>query len=293
MADSAFVTTRVVLGADVAQNGTFTVSYPNSLEGGAFAGGVYHQMIANQRLYNAPVDFTIAFNQTSATITWKGANTLTAGTEVYVQLDQAGENLVAGVNRASRASVIRVDLGSPTASNDAALRANATYTGGAGAITLLAAGQTFDVPRNVIITSSGDDSAKTFTVVGKDEYGVAVSEVITGANAGVAAGVKAFKSVTSVTASGNAAANLKIGFGNVLGLPVHLPYTGAVLKELMDSASATAGTLVNGLSPLTASTTTTADVRGTYVPNTAPNGAHTYSLVIATANPTFLGSPQA
>ena len=44
---------------------------------------------------------------------------------------------------------------------------------------------TFDQPRNVIITSAGDDSGDTFTVTGTDETGTAQTEDITGADTGV------------------------------------------------------------------------------------------------------------
>ena len=39
---------------------------------------------------------------------------------------------------------------------------------------------TFDEPRNVTITSTGDDTGVTFTVTGTDETGAAQTEEITG-----------------------------------------------------------------------------------------------------------------
>jgi hypothetical protein len=281
-----------VLAAAVANTGTFTVAYPDGLTGGAFQGGVDHQLVVGQKLYKAPVDFTIAFGAAVATITWKGANPLAAGSAFRVQFDRTGSTDLPGTKRTAYAEIVNVELGEPIASNDASLRANAALAAG-GAIALLAAGLVFDIPRNLILTSSGNDSGLTFTAVGKDEYGAVLSEAITGANIGVAAGKKAFKSITSITASGAAAANLKIGFGNVLGLPVHLPAVGSILQELQDGVAAAAGTKVAGLNPLTASTTTTADTRGTYVPNVAPDGTKAYSLILALRNPTFLGVPQA
>src|SRR5262249_54376301 len=49
------------------------------------------------------------------------------------------------------------------------------------------------VARNVRITSGGNDTGITFTVSGYDVYGFPMSEAITGANAGIASGKKAFK----------------------------------------------------------------------------------------------------
>ncbi len=45
---------------------------------------------------------------------------------------------------------------------------------------------TTDTPRRVIVTSAGDDTNKTFTFTGTDWNGNAISEVLTGANAGAA-----------------------------------------------------------------------------------------------------------
>lgn len=288
----SFATSSGVLAAAVAQNGTFTVAFPDGLTGGAFQGGVDHQLTVNQKTYRAPVDFTVAFAAAQATITWKGANPLAQGSSFRVQFDRTGQTDLPGTKRTSIGELVNIELGMPIASNDASLRANAALAT-TGVFALLAAGLSFDVPRNVIITSSGNDTGVVFTVTGKDEYGVTTTEAITGANAGIAAGKKAFKSITTVSNNVAAAANVKVGFGNVLGLPVFLPAAGSILQELQDGVAAAAGTKVAGLNPLTASTTTTADPRGTYVPNVAPDGAKAFTLVAYLRNPTFLGVPQA
>ena len=64
---------------------------------------------------------------------------------------------------------------------------------------------TFDAGRVVTILSAGDDSAKSFTVVGTDVNGDSQTESITGANAGTATGSNYFKTVASITAVGNPA----------------------------------------------------------------------------------------
>jgi|TARA_R110002020_G_scaffold126590_3_gene284379 hypothetical protein len=73
---------------------------------------------------------------------------------------------------------------------------------------------TFDAGRIVTILSAGDDSAKSFTVVGTDVNGDAQTESITGANAGTATGSSYFKTVTSITAVGNPAGNVSAGINN-------------------------------------------------------------------------------
>lgn len=293
----SFATLEGVLASAVADAGTFSGSYPSGTGRGDFVNGAEHKLLVNQTLYAAPADFTIAFGASTWTITWSGGYTLAAESRYRVQLDMPGE--AATLLDASGDEVLNtvpvtpvwIDLGAPAASDDDALRAAASISA-AGDLTLLSAGQTFDVPRNVIITSAGDDSADTFTVTGTDAYGDTVVETITGANIGVAAGKKAFKTITTISASGASAGTVKIGYGDVLGLPVHLPVTSLVLKEIEDSAAATAGTLVAGLSVLTEATATNADVRGTYDPNSACDGSKSFQILAAVPNATFKGVPQ-
>ena len=73
---------------------------------------------------------------------------------------------------------------------------------------------TFDSGRVVTILSAGDDSAKSFTVVGTDVNGDSQTESITGANAGTATGTSYFKTITSITAVGNPAGNVSAGINN-------------------------------------------------------------------------------
>ena len=67
--------------------------------------------------------------------------------------------------------------------------------------------------RPSIVSSSADESGKTFTVVGTDLSGNAQTEVITGpaANATVL-GLKTFKTISSITPSANTTGNITIGF---------------------------------------------------------------------------------
>lgn len=280
-----------VLSADVANAGTFTVGYPTGFRLGDFRAGKDHKLVVAQKLFSCPNDFTVAYTSaTVITVTNNTGTTLRAGSTFRLQMDVGGVTPVPGVENAMYTQTIRVNFGAPVVSSATALRAAAAI-GAGGAITLLTAGQTFDVPRNVIITSAGNDSGRTFVVTGLDDYGSTTVENITGANAGVAAGKKAFKSITSISIDAAAAGNVSIGFGDVLGLPVWTPAT-AILKETQDGAAATAGTLVAGLSVLTKSTATTADVRGTYDPNAACDGARVFELDLVLADPTFTGNPQ-
>lgn len=74
---------------------------------------------------------------------------------------------------------------------------------------------TLDTPRRVIITSSGNDSAKTFTLRGTDWNGRTISETVTGANAGIAQSVYDYKTVTYVAISASSAGTVKVGTNGV------------------------------------------------------------------------------
>jgi len=74
----------------------------------------------------------------------------------------------------------------------------------------------------VTITSAGDDSGDTFTIVGVkvgDLTGAQTTEVVTGANAGEAKSTNYYSRVNSITASGASAGNVKIGHSVDLALP--------------------------------------------------------------------------
>jgi len=94
-------------------------------------------------------------------------------------------------------------------SADAAVGNNAALTiGGAladgGSVTLSNASK-------VTITSAGDDDEISFTIVGTDINSTAQTESLTGANAGVATSSKFFLTITSITAVGDPAGNVKAG----------------------------------------------------------------------------------
>ena len=295
-----------VLSADVADNGTRTISYPNSsitgyaTDAGTFKSGFRHQLMVGQNgPYYSPNDFALTFGTSTITITNRTEGTLRAGTPFRVSLERPGSATVKSdrlvVRRSAPCSVIQVNIGAPITADADGICA-AQDPSGAGNLTLNgvranSAGTlaTLDVPRNITITSAADDSALTFTVYGKDEYGVSMTETITGANATVAAGLKAFKTVSRVAVSGNSG-SVQVGFGDVLGIPFFLSDGDLVVKEMEDDTLRTNGTFVAGVQ--SEASATTGDVRGTYDPNSACNGSLTFRLFILTADPGYLGAPQ-
>lgn len=135
--------------------------------------------------------------------------------------------------------------------------------------------------RNVVITVTHATSvvAMSGTITGK-RFGKTLTEawsVTAGSTSKVFTGTKAFDFVSSITETvvADASANTIIsGTGIVLGLtsPVTIGGVGAAMKEVVDAAIVETGTLV------AASTAAAADPLGTYLPSTAPDGAHDYDV---------------
>lgn len=291
-------TIRGVLAAAVATAGTFTVGYPTGKDRGSFLQGVDHRLSVLGRVFVAPEDITVSFGATVATITYNGATTLPAGSQFFVQLDEVGSagpvfDAASGQQIYTPAELANLNLGSPgaAAANNILLSASVTaavltatvLTGAlvAGGVAVINA----RTGRNIVSAWTG---ASVLTVRGFDMYGKAMTE--SSASGITFAGKKAFKTVTSIQFSADVTL-CTIGTGNVIGLPVHVPNASMVLKESTDGAAAVAGTLVAGLAS-TKSTASTADIRGTYVPNAAPDGSKAYLLLTALSEPAYLGAAQ-
>jgi hypothetical protein len=108
----------------------------------------------------------------------------------------------------------------PLATADADGICQSQTPSGAGALTIngaLSSGgvATLDVARRVLITAVGNESGKTFTIVGTSYNGRVQSETITGPNATTAQSVLDYKTVTSVTISAAAANAVTIGTNGV------------------------------------------------------------------------------
>lgn len=135
------------------------------------------------------------------------------------------------------------------------------------------------ISRAVRITSGGNDSGITFLVVGYDLYGYRMTETITGANAGIATGKKAFKYIQSITPSGAAAGTVKVGTADIIGFPIRadfFAYTGITYNNTVIIAS----TGFTGAVTTSPATTTTGDVRGTYALQSASDGTKRIKVFI-------------
>lgn len=294
----SFDIVALTLGSAVANGGTFTAGYPAGRDSGAYTGGIDHQAATNTLglLKQTDGDISVSFGASSVTVTNSSGSTMPAGTEVWLQLDRIGADsdaAFADPDSMTEMQVIMVSLGAPdTADPDGyVVSQNLTSAGvfsvdttAAAALLAAALDGVADVPRNVVAAWTG---AAVLTITGTDKYGAVVVE--SSASGTSLAGKKAFKTVTGISSSANIT-GLTVGTGDVLGLPVFLPSLGHVTRELQDGAAATAGTVVAGVS--TTPTATTGDVRGTYDPNAACDGAKAFQLAIMFGDPAFKGRAQ-
>jgi hypothetical protein len=173
---------------------------------------------------------------------------------------------------------------------------NLTLTAGTGVTTTVTAEGTtlyvLDTPRGVSIDSSdAGDTTQTATFYGYDFYGQAMSEAIALNGTTQVNGQKAFKSIYRIAISAACAGNVNAGFTDVLGLPVRVTDVGYVISaKWAATLAADAGTFA-AADTTSPATTTTNDVRGTYVPSSAANGSR--RLVMAIALPALAVGPQA
>lgn len=319
-----------ILSSALAASGSVSsIGYPAGTTKGSFLFGTAHKIRAGNTSLSAPGDFTIALSDTTFAITLGSSeSTIPSGTKLLIQLDAGGDQDTerfasfrgSDVDRVELGEVIFLDLGNPlTADTDNMIKAatstelpNATTTtytpdtdgtspcDGVGPVVTVNGVKYWkqDVPRNITAAATHGSSvvAMTIVVTGLDEYGEDVVESLSIAATGTsqsAPGVKAIKYIRSIaiTSAGNATTNtLNVGFGDVLGLPVGLPKSGQVLKELQDGAAPTAGTVVAAVQSL--ATATTGDVRGTYDPNAACDGSKSFGLIVALKDPTWKGVAQ-
>jgi len=134
-----------------------------------------------------------------------------------------------------------------------------------------------DLPRAVQLTTASGTitTSRNLTVSGYDYYGQAMSEVIaTGTTSSAVANVKgkkAFFQITSIAVSGALPVAITVGTTDILGLPVRVFNVAYIASVKSNSTLATdAGNFV--AADTATATTTTGDVRGTYVPTTASDG---------------------
>jgi hypothetical protein len=295
----SFSTIQGVIPANVAPNGTFVTSYPSGTNEGTFVGGFNHSLNIEQINLQAPVAFTLTFAAGTITVTNLTTSTWPAGSNFWLGVESPGElNLSDSYYQTKPVGVVEakpvlVTLGSPAAASATAILAAVST---AGPSNLLPATVTLNTPRALnIVSSNAGDTTQTITITGKDIYGktITASAVLNGTTS-VNLPAKAFYSVSGVACSAATTGNISVGTRDVFGLPMFLPNSNLVYKELVNGvAPGNAGAFTAGAQTAGGSTKTTADVRGVYAPYGASDGATGFQFIAFLPDVGFLGMPQA
>lgn len=237
--------------------------------------------------------YTVSASQTAASATVVGAGNALLGDPA--PMDR-------GVGPLGRIYVWDVIPQALVANNIAAAQTPAaagslTLTAGTSVRSVVnAAGTTvlqLDCPRAVSVTTgTGSPTSRNFTVSGFDVYGQAMSEVIASSATQSTAvnGKKAFYQISGITVSGGTVVEVTVGTTDILGSPVRILDNAYIVHAGYNNVLAdNAGTAVAAVTAT--ATTTTGDVRGTFVPASATDGIK--RLVMTIALPAIAVGPNA
>jgi hypothetical protein len=123
---------------------------------------------------------------------------------------------------------------------DADYLATADTLAAAGFLTLVES--TITPPRFVTITSTGDDTGLTFTIVGVGPNGETQTELLAGANAGAATSTKTFASVTSIYSDGATDGDVEAGVDQA-GYSQWIPLDIYVPNQVTTISATVSGTI--------------------------------------------------
>lgn len=172
-----------------------------------------------------------------------------------------------------------------------AIDSTAAYVTFGSAGTLAAWNPGAGTGRNIVIKPSSNLDGGSFTVAGRDMYGYKMTETIAGGSTSLA-GRKAFKYVSSITNTTTpTSTGVSIGFGDVFGWPLAVPYTGLNTQAIaLGSAFGSTATvsLLSSVNVVLASTvatqtSSTPDVRGTYASSVASNATVRLQMIVVPA----------
>ena len=281
----------------VSTNDSQTIPYPTGRTAASYGTNGDHKVTGRDfsELSSRLGHITVTFGPSDITIVNNTDRTFKAGTVMNIALDLAGYDRTEDEPNTGVVNLfpVQITLGTPIASDGDGycVSQNLTAAGvfsvdvtAAAAIAAAALAGTADVPRNVVAAWTG---TAVLTVTGTDVDG---NVMVESSGSGTSfTGKKAFKTVTDISVSANVT-GLTVGTSKVLGLPVFVESAVDLLGEKENGALATAGTLVVGATAT--ATATTGDVRGTYAPNSAPDGSKLFQIVALVKSKSYKGIAQ-
>lgn len=239
------------LASAVANDGTFTASYPSGSNGGTFYLAMGHVIIVGGNKYTFPDGFDLTFGASNITVTNKSGASWPVNSDWRLQLEEPGERVFRSVRDRNKSAVLPV---SPPPLMSDMIRGNVSFINiGApdapagdnilDGVSATDSAQSYgtsdfelqpDVPRTLqMVGSAGADHV--VTVTGKDVYDQVMVEQFTLSGTTVQYGKKAFASLTTIAAAAGASGDtMDVGFGNQIGLPSFLPSAGHVVGVIQD-----------------------------------------------------------
>ena len=162
---------------------------------------------------------------------------------------------------------------------------NLTLTAGTSAQSVIRADGTtviqLDCARAVSVTQVAAGTSRNFTVSGYDYYGQAMTEVIVSTAGSTVSGNKAFYQISSIAVSGGTTTAVTVGTTDKLGIPLRVFNAGYLARVGWNNVLANDAGTFTAADMTTPATSTTGDVRGTYLPSSATNGQKRLVCVIA------------
>jgi len=186
-------------------------------------------------------------------------------------------------------TIIAPETGQPTGTL-IAIDSTAAYVTFGSAGTVVAWNPGAGTGRNITINKSSNLDAGTYVVIGRDMYGFKMTEQITSSSSTNLAGKKAFKYISAIiNTTTPTSTSVSIGFGDVYGFPLAVPYVGqnTILNINTSASIATvvppSTTNIVLASTAATQTSTTPDVRGTWASTTASNGVIRLQITVTPA----------
>ena len=153
-----------------------------------------------------------------------------------------------------------------------------------------------------VVTTAGTPTGLTYTlgvapvtatISGYDYYGQAMTNTITSSSAisTTVSGLKAFYQISSISVSGATGTAITVGTTDKLGLPLRVYDAGYIVRTGWNNTLANDAGTFTAADMTTTATSSTGDVRGTYIPSSATNGIK--RLVVVIALPGIAAGPNA
>lgn len=291
-----YVPVNLLLDRDIPRGDTINIPYPRGKNEGSFFSAINHNMGIDGQFYLCPKDFIVTMRKDHLALHWHGPKDLAKGTLINLQLEEPGGDFYFDQKRGTtvmhmvQSSMYLVNLGGPRVEN-ANLYVRSTQVKAPGELAI--SGEQPYTARNVVVHSTQDNSGCIFRIEGVDLYGRNMVEDIQGptAESGRTDGNKAFSRITRVSVKGNCAGEISVGSGSKLGLPVFLPASGFVIREMLNGVAVSGGIIMPGETRFP--TATTCDTRGTYSPPRPQelDGRTAIHLLLSLPSPGNIGLP--